>query len=191
MSMKTLQHEGRVWDVAVHPSADRDTDRDLELVFVARGEPVAKVAAPVGRLALDQITSGGGEWVEAMLRRLLSDTIRDRSVRATERAEQAPTVRLQTRSRTALRTMRDHGVAALPVLAADGSCAGVVLRAGLERGCVGMQHPEDCTVLSHLKRDVELVLEGETSKNVGPGGGTWPRVVLSRDGRPTAVVLGG
>lgn len=99
-----------------------------------------------------------------------------------------PTVTVDTMSREALREMNRAGTDALPVLSLDGSeCVGVVLRGGIERGCVAMKHdPDSCTVVSHLKRDVTFVAEGATSV----GSRKRPAVFLDSDGRPVDMSLG-
>lgn len=96
-----------------------------------------------------------------------------------------PTVAVDTKSREALREMNRAGTDALPVLSLDRSkCVGVVLRGGIERGCVAMKHdPDSCTVLSHLKRDVTFIGEGASSEGVRGR----PVVLLDSEGLPVDV----
>lgn len=114
-------------------------------------------------------------------------------MRATEtltRAETSslPPVTVDTKSHDALRTMNRVGADVLPVLSLDGGeCVGVVLRGGIERGCMAMKHdPASCTVLNHLKRDVTFVAEGAGSA----GSRKRPVVFLDSEGAPVDVSLG-
>lgn len=99
-----------------------------------------------------------------------------------------PTVAVDTKSHEALRDMNRTGTDVLPVHSLDGSeCVGVVLRGGIERGCVAMKHdPDSCTVLNHLKRDVTFVAEGVTLV----GSRKRPVVLLDSEGLPVDVSLG-
>lgn len=99
-----------------------------------------------------------------------------------------PAVGVDSKSYDALRTMNRVDADVLPVLSLDGGeCVGVVLRGGIERGCVAMQHdPGSCTVLNHLKRDVTFVAEGADSE----GSRKRPVVFLDSDGVPVDVSLG-
>lgn len=99
-----------------------------------------------------------------------------------------PAVTVDTKSHEALGEMNRASTDALPVLSLDGSeCVGVVLRGGIERGCVAMKHdPDSCTVVSHLKRDVTFVAEGVSSV----GSRKRPVVFLDSEGLPVDVSLG-
>lgn len=95
---------------------------------------------------------------------------------------------VDTKSHEALGEMNRAGTDALPVLSLDGSeCVGLVLRGGIERGCVAIKHdPDSCTVLSHLKRDVTFVAEGASSA----GSRTRPAIFLDSEGLPVDMSLG-
>jgi CBS-domain-containing membrane protein len=98
-----------------------------------------------------------------------------------------PAVSTDTPSRLALQTMDAADADALPVLDRTGArCVGLVLRGGLERGCVAMKHDADtCTVLNHLKRDVAFVREGDELRGIR----NKPVVVLDSDGAPVRVAI--
>lgn len=93
----------------------------------------------------------------------------------------------------ALELMKAGGHDFLPVVGPDsGVFLGVVLRKGIERGCLHAGHAEDCMVVHHLKRDVPTLAKTESVDGdwlEGLAGG--PVVVLDPEGRPVGQIVHG
>lgn len=101
-------------------------------------------------------------------------------------------VKVQDTTGRALEMMDASDSDFLPVVGVGtGRLLGVVLRKGIEWGCVAMGHdPGSCPVQNHLKTKVDSVYEDEMpDPNAVPAGAQGPILVIDRERRPVGALL--
>lgn len=103
----------------------------------------------------------------------------------------ATVVRIQETTARALDAMNEEALDFIPVVGMEtGKLLGIVLRNGIERGCLGMDHdPATCGVQNHLKTAVTTCFGDEPlDPALLADAGRKPLVVVDRHMRPIGVL---